>query len=547
MRLDDLTLEVRDRTLKRVGQVTPAHLDLKGRVRWSAVGEWTITLPGNHGMVPHLSTPGSGIILLGPDGTADNVILSGPTRTPSRVRNRANPDGTYTFSGVTDEIVLAGALAAPDTAAGLVGPASTTNDVRTGLTEALMVAYVRANLVPGVAHASRVRGLRQYLTTQAVIGRGVAQQKSPRFQNLLELLQEMVAFDPALGFRVVQVGAALQFQVLDSRDRSKFVRFDVENGTVTSEEVQVQGPVVTDALVAGQGEGTARTIIRRQTADSILAEVEWGVPFERFVDQRDTDDVTELQQSGDETLLEGIGGTAVKMVPSDDTTMEVGKDWRAGDVVTTVVAGTEAVARVTEVAISANSAGVMAGAALGDVSGFTVKDAESTTIATLDQRVSNLERASAGSDVLNPTGTILEYAGTVLPSGYLWADGTVLNRADEPALFARIGTAYNTGGETALQFRLPNRKGRVGIGRDASQTEFDTLGETGGSKTRTIDTAHLPVGTVTYGGGTAYFTPITGGNSGNAYAAKTHFSPQQGQTALPTLDPYITLNYIIKT
>lgn len=399
MRVDDLTVEVRDRTLKRVGQVTPLHLDLKARTKWCAVGEWTLTLPGDHGMVPHLTAPGSGILLLGPDGTADNVILSGPTRTPARVRNQQNPDGTFTFNGVTDEVVLAGALAFPNPA--IADPQASSqdrsNDVRTGTTEDLLRQFVSLNIGTGTAPAGRVRGLRQYLALAGASGgRGLTQQKSPRFQNLLELLQEMIAYDPSLGFRVVQVGAALQFQVLDSRDRTAFVRFDIENGTITSEEVQFAGPVVTDAIVAGQGEGTERTIVRRQDADAITGEADWGVPFETFIDQRDTDDLTELEQSGDEALFEGRGGTAVKMVPADDTTMEVGTDWRSGDTVTTVVGGVETVARVTEVAYMVTAAGVMAGAALGDVSGFTAADAESSTIENIDSRVSRLERASQG-------------------------------------------------------------------------------------------------------------------------------------------------------
>jgi hypothetical protein len=36
------------------------------------------------------------------------------------------------------------------------------------------------------------------------------------------------------------------------------------------------------------------------------------------------------------------------------------------------------------------------------------------------------------------------------------ADGTVYLRADLPELFKIIGTTFNTGGETGLQFRVPN-------------------------------------------------------------------------------------------
>lgn len=570
MRVDDLTVEVRDRNLKRVGQVAPAHLDLRARARWCGVGEWTLTLPGDHGMVPHLAEPGSGIILLGPDGTTDNVVLSGPTRTPARKRDRLNPDGTFTFSGVTDEIVLAGALAFPDPSIAdpQASSVSRSNDTRTGGTESLMRQFVAYNVANGAlavtgatswAPAGRLRGLRAKMRLQAVSGaRGVSQQKSPRFQNLLELLQEMVAYDSTLGFRVVQVGSVLEFQVIDSHDRTKFVRFDVENGTIMSEEVQASGPNLTDAIVAGQGEGTARTIIRRQSLDSITAEEEWGVPFEAFIDQRDTDVVSELQQSGDEALMEGQGGTAVKMIPADDVTMAAGKDWRAGDLVTTVVNGQETAARVTEVAYSVNSAGVMAGAALGDVSGFTAKDAESTTVQSLDSRVSNLERASAtppGTDTLNPTGTMMEFAGTVAPAGYLMADGAVKDRSDFAALFAVIGTTFNTGGETALQFRLPNRKGRVGVGLDSTQAEFDVLGEVGGAKTHTLTTAQMPshnhgmgpnvsgnVGYAEAGGGPSAYT-VGYGPTRAANDVQSGWTGDGG--AHNNLQPYIVLNYII--
>ncbi|XAO35628.1 minor tail protein [Microbacterium phage FireCastle] len=402
MQLNDLTLEVRDRTLKRVGQVTPAYMDLTARTRWCGVGEWKVTLPGDHPMVPELAKPGSGILLLGPDGTDVNTILSGPTRNPLKVRNAQNPDGTHTFSGVTDEILLQGASAFPDPSIAdpQASSKSRTNDVRTDNTESLLRQYTAFNIANGAmaggpswAPTGRLRGLRaKTILRGSSQSRGLAQKKSPRFQNLLELLQEIVAYDPSLGFRMVQINGLINFEVLDARDRTKFVRFDVENGTITSEETQSSGPSVTDAIVLGQGEGKDRQIVRRQTTASIAAEETWGIPFELVIDQRDTDDPVELQQSGDEKLLEGMGGTAVKMIPADDTTMQVGKDWRAGDSVTTVVDGIETVARVTEVAYMANKTGVRAGAALGDVSGFSQANTQAAAVKSLDSRMSHLER-----------------------------------------------------------------------------------------------------------------------------------------------------------
>lgn len=54
------------------------------------------------------------------------------------------------------------------------------------------------------------------------------------------------------------------------------------------------------------------------------------------------------------------------------------------------------------------------------------------------------------------SGRVVIWAGGALPAGLLAANGTVVLRADYPALFDAIGTTYNTGGETGAQFRLPN-------------------------------------------------------------------------------------------
>lgn len=91
-----------------------------------------------------------------------------------------------------------------------------------------------------------------------------------------------------------------------------------------------------------------------------------------------------------------------------------------------------------------------------------------------------------------PVGVILEYGGTIAPSGWLLADGAVVSRTTYAALFAVYGTTYNTGGESGTQFRLPDRRGRAGVGWDESQGEFNTMGKKGGAKTHTLTTAEMP-------------------------------------------------------
>jgi microcystin-dependent protein len=90
-----------------------------------------------------------------------------------------------------------------------------------------------------------------------------------------------------------------------------------------------------------------------------------------------------------------------------------------------------------------------------------------------------------------PAGVILPYGGSSAPAGFLMADGSAVSRTTYADLFAVYGTQYGIG-DGFTTFNLPNLKGRVPVGRDGAQTEFDTLGEAGGAKTHTLVEGELP-------------------------------------------------------
>jgi titin len=90
-----------------------------------------------------------------------------------------------------------------------------------------------------------------------------------------------------------------------------------------------------------------------------------------------------------------------------------------------------------------------------------------------------------------PAGTVAWFAGTTPPSGWLSANGQAVSRLTYSTLFDAIGTTYGAGNGSGT-FNTPNISGRSIFGRDTSQTEFDVLGETGGTKTETLTTAQLP-------------------------------------------------------
>lgn len=84
--------------------------------------------------------------------------------------------------------------------------------------------------------------------------------------------------------------------------------------------------------------------------------------------------------------------------------------------------------------------------------------------------------------LITPAGVIQAYGGSSAPQGWLICDGSAVSRTTYAALYAAIGTAFGAG-DGSTTFNLPNAKGRMLVGRDAAQTIFDTLGETGGQTT----------------------------------------------------------------
>jgi microcystin-dependent protein len=107
-----------------------------------------------------------------------------------------------------------------------------------------------------------------------------------------------------------------------------------------------------------------------------------------------------------------------------------------------------------------------------------------------------LAQQQAQLQVGDPVGRMAPFAGNTAPAGWLLCDGAAVSRTQYPQLFAAIGISYGAGNGSST-FGLPNARGRVLVGRDAGQTEFDTLGETGGAKTHTLTAEEMPTHTHT--------------------------------------------------
>lgn len=384
MQVQDITVEVRDKTLKRVGVIRPEFLNVKVSPVLNGVGSWTLTLPADHALAKVLSTPGSGIIVTGPT----DIIMSGPTTGITKGVSSSDPGGSVTFDGVDDNVILSDTLAFTEPTNPNAATQLLAHDVRTGNAESVMRAYVDANCGPSAPAPRKRTGL----TLAANQNRGVTVTKSARFDVLGTLLQE-IALVANLAFRVVQRGSGLVFEVSDRRDRSPFVRFDVYNGNLTSQEVTMSPPGATTVIVAGQGDLTDRQFIVRTTDQAQADSATWGRYIEVWVDQRNTNVVSELQQAGDEVLAgSGFTQIATKIVPSDDTTMRFGIDWGLGDVVTIVVENTEQRSFISGYNIVADSSGVKVGVILGDSAALDQSVAQQRQTDDIEQRVENLEK-----------------------------------------------------------------------------------------------------------------------------------------------------------
>ena len=97
-----------------------------------------------------------------------------------------------------------------------------------------------------------------------------------------------------------------------------------------------------------------------------------------------------------------------------------------------------------------------------------------------------------------PPGSVMDFAGSAAPSGWLLCYGQAVSRTTYSALFTAISTTYGAG-DASTTFNLPDCRGRVSAGKDdmggASANRLtdqsgglngDTLGDTGGAETHQL-------------------------------------------------------------
>jgi prepilin-type N-terminal cleavage/methylation domain-containing protein len=137
-----------------------------------------------------------------------------------------------------------------------------------------------------------------------------------------------------------------------------------------------------------------------------------------------------------------------------------------------------------------------------------------------------------------PAGSIMAWASNNIPAGFLLCDGSIYNISTYPGLANILGSTF--GGDGINSFGVPNLQGRAIFGYSVGDGHFGYLGSMGGSTTM--------IGNGQWSSGHAdtanWYNQVK--ISGGALYDMTGAQTAQGVSTV-VLNPYVTLNYIIKT
>lgn len=183
-----------------------------------------------------------------------------------------------------------------------------------------------------------------------------------------------------------------------------------------------------------------------------------------------------------------------------------------------------------------------------------------------------------------PCGSIMPFAGSTIPAGWLLCNGQAVSRTTYSSLFAALGGISSPWGlgNGSTTFNVPDLRKRVPVGKGDSGT-LSSLGAIGGAETMSLSEAHIAAHThsfsattsnsgdhqhappvaVTYGGNAGNYRSVfatnspfwSGGDWNNAVTGGgNHSHTLSGTTgtgsgsgsAFGLLQPYAVVNYIIK-
>ena len=149
-----------------------------------------------------------------------------------------------------------------------------------------------------------------------------------------------------------------------------------------------------------------------------------------------------------------------------------------------------------------------------------------------------------------PVGVIQQWAGTVsddaIPENYVLCDGRQLSTLQYPELYAVLGTRF---GYSSGFFRVPDLRGRFVVGYSDTDSDYTTMGSTGGEKKHTLSVAEMPSHSHTYVKTTIRDSDVNHSGWDSAVYTDYNDTPTAavgGDQAHENRPPYMVLAYIIK-
>ena len=312
---------ITDDQLATLGDPVEGWTSVEVDLRFNEPGGGTIVAPASADLLDRLQ-PGNRIVVVR-DGA---VFAAGPIEQIGPYEWAASgehsPPGTIAVTFAEDLALIVARDTYPDPALTATNQTTDARWTATDLAGQIMLDLVDVNAGPSALTVRRV----PRLITGAGAGLGTTVEFGTRFAPVGDELRSLAIAGGGLGFRSRQVDDDIVFDVYDPDDKSASVRFTPGDGSVRSFTFSLAAPRANAAVVAGSGEGTAREFVERTSAD--------GWPrMEAFVDQRQAESTTELEQAGDEALADGAPTAEVTAELVDSDLRRFGVDFGLGDLV----------------------------------------------------------------------------------------------------------------------------------------------------------------------------------------------------------------------
>jgi hypothetical protein len=283
-------------------------------------------------------------------------------------------------NGFSDEDLLVGALAYPIPSG---APYTVDYDVRSGVAETVMKQFVNLNVGPGAIPSRKIPGL--LIETDS--GRGTTVTGRARFDILLDLLNSL-ATQGKVGYRVLNS----EFQVYKPQDKSGWIVFSKELGTLGSYVYKEKRGKANYVIAGGSGTGSSRTFIEVANSQSVIG---WG-RREKFIDKSNTSSAAELVAAATEEIETNGDEVSLTFQPLETSAMRPIDDYDVGDFVSGVIREETIIQQVREIKTTLSSTGEEQNELAIGTEGATTDLSSLARVyermRNLDQRVNSMER-----------------------------------------------------------------------------------------------------------------------------------------------------------